>query len=69
MSLFNLRHPFFRPLWRRIAVVAVCAGWGFFELSMGNAFWVVLFWGLAGVCAYEFFVIYDEANYRDEDET
>ena len=23
----DVDHPFFRPLWRRIALVAVCLGW------------------------------------------
>jgi hypothetical protein len=29
-------HPFFRPLWRRILLVAVCVGWSIFEFSMLN---------------------------------
>ena len=65
MRLFEVRHPFFRPLWRRVVVVAICAAWGLVELSGGNTFWVVLFWGIGAICAWEFFVVYDAANYTE----
>ncbi len=35
----DAQHPFFRPLWRRIAIVAFCAGWAAFEFYMGNETW------------------------------
>ncbi|WP_417670018.1 DUF3329 domain-containing protein [Roseibium sp.] len=33
------QHPFFRPLWRRIAVVLFCAAWAAFEFYNGNQTW------------------------------
>ncbi|WP_417686289.1 DUF3329 domain-containing protein [Roseibium sp.] len=33
------QHPFFRPLWRRIAIVAFCASWAAFEFYNGNETW------------------------------
>ncbi|MCR4268785.1 DUF3329 domain-containing protein [Nitratireductor sp. ZSWI3] len=50
MQLLDPGHPFFRPLWRRVAVVAACLGWGLFEFVSGGPFWGVLFTG-AGVYA------------------
>jgi hypothetical protein len=32
-------HPFFRPLWRRVAVVVLCAAWSGWEFSYGEEFW------------------------------
>ena len=40
-------YPAFKPLWVRLAVVAVAAGWGVFEFATGSPFWGVLFLGLA----------------------
>lgn len=68
MKLFDLRHPFFRPLWRRVAVTAVCVVWAVVELMGGNVFWAILFGGLGGLCAWEFFIVYDEVNYADRED-
>ncbi|TIT56050.1 MAG: DUF3329 domain-containing protein, partial [Mesorhizobium sp.] len=35
----DYEHPFFRPLWRRIAVVAVCLAWSVIEFASGTPFW------------------------------
>jgi len=53
-KLFDLNHPFFRPLWRRIAIIAVCFGWGIFEFAMGAPFWGTLFLGLGVYCIWGF---------------
>jgi hypothetical protein len=45
----DAEHPFFRPLWRRIAVVAFCAAWAAFEFWHREAFWGTL---AAGMAAY-----------------
>ncbi|MFZ5962864.1 hypothetical protein ACOXXX_07915 [Thalassococcus sp. BH17M4-6] len=44
--MFDLRHPFFNPLWRRVLTVAVCAGWALVEFSQGNTGWAAVFGGL-----------------------
>ena len=36
MQLIDPAHPFYRPLGRRIAVVAVCAAWFAFELFISH---------------------------------
>ena len=35
-------HPWFRPLWRRVAVVAFCVAWAIFEFATGTPFWGVM---------------------------
>jgi hypothetical protein len=57
MKLLDLEHPSFKPLWVRVAVVAVCVLWGLFELAQGNTLWAVIFLGLGAVCGYRFAVI------------
>ena len=49
-------HPAFRPLWVRVAIVAVAAAWGLFEFATGSPFWGVLFLGVAAYAAWGFFV-------------
>lgn len=61
----DLRHPFFRSLWRRVAVVAVCLGWAAFEIAMGAMLWGMLFAGLGAVCAWQFFLGYDPDDGSD----
>ena len=36
MQLIDTSHPFYRPRWRRIAIVAVCAAWFLFELLVSH---------------------------------
>lgn len=43
MGFFDLDQPFFLPLWRRVAVVALCLGWAVIEVAGGAPFWAVLF--------------------------
>jgi hypothetical protein len=57
MKLLDLNHPFFKPVWVRVAVVAVCFVWGLIEFANGSALWGVFFVGLAVICGYRFTVI------------
>jgi hypothetical protein len=52
-------HPFFRPLWRRVAVVAFCVAWAIFEFVTGTPFWGIIALGFAGYGVWQFFIIYD----------
>jgi hypothetical protein len=47
-----MRHPFFRPLWVRIAIVAVCFAWATLELSRDEGTWAVIFGAIGGYAAY-----------------
>lgn len=33
---------FFKPLWRRIAIVAVCVAWTGFEFANGDQVWTMI---------------------------
>lgn len=64
------RHPFFAPLWRRIATVAATAGWAGLERYWGNTTWSLIFGALALYCFIEFFILFkpeDYANNEDPD--
>lgn len=56
MKGFDFEHPFFDPLWIRIAVFGVCVLWGLFEFVLGAPFWAILFWGLGAWCGHSFFI-------------
>jgi len=65
MTFFNLRVPFFLPVWRRVLTVAAIGGWTIVELVTASPGWAVLF-GAAGLfAAYEFFIIFDPEKYKD----
>ncbi len=53
-KLFDLRHPFFLPLWRRAATVALAGGWALFELVTNSVGWAIMFGAVAVYCVYEF---------------
>ncbi len=57
--MFDLNHPFFRPLWRRVLVTAFCLGWAAFEAAMGNPVWAVITAAIGIYCGYGFFVTFD----------
>ncbi|HTJ57699.1 MAG TPA: DUF3329 domain-containing protein [Devosiaceae bacterium] len=47
---------FFRPLWRRIAVVAVCVVWAVLELLHGEQLWIFITLGLTAYAVWMFFI-------------
>lgn len=58
MKLIDVQHSFFRPLWRRVAVVVICLGWAMYELATGSPFFAILF-GAAGLyCVHQFFIAF-----------
>lgn len=42
MQIIDPKHPFYRPLYVRLLVVAVCALWFAVELVMGSPFFMVI---------------------------
>ncbi len=58
--LLDLRHPWFRPLWRRILVVAACLGWSGFEVWGGAPFWAILFGAVGVYAAWIFFFAWED---------
>ena len=58
------QHPFFRPLWRRLAVIAVCVIWSAVEFAVGTPFWGTLLAGMAIYAVWTFLI-----SYKPEEET
>ena len=65
-GMFNLQDPFFRPLWLRTLIFAVCIVWAGFEYLSGSLGWALLFAGIGGWCAYQFFIVWTDP---DDDKT
>ncbi len=63
--LFDFNHPFFRPLWIRVLVVAACLGWALVELASGEPMWAILFGALGAAAFYGFFITF---NPREPDD-
>lgn len=57
----DVNHPWLRPLWRRVALVAFCAFWAAFELATGSQGWATLAGGMAAYGAWIFLIAYDPA--------
>lgn len=67
-SPFDVKHPFFRPFWRRALATALILGWAVFEWSGGAQVWAMVF-GIAGAYLFlQFFVQFDPADYEKADE-
>ena len=64
-KLFDFNHPFFRPLWLRILIVAVCLIWAVVEAGTGGGMWAVLFTAIGLYAGYGFFVTF---NPREPDD-
>jgi len=67
-SQFDVRHPFFRPLWRRAGFVGALGAWTLYELSNGNTIWAAIFGASTAYLAYHWFVVFDPKDYGDAGE-
>jgi hypothetical protein len=54
----DAEHPFFRPLWRRVAVVAFCAVWAAWEWWNANTLWATMVGALGAYGAWTFLLNY-----------
>lgn len=59
LKILDVEHPFFRPLWRRVAIVAFCLGWSVIEFTNFTPFWGALFGAIGLYCGWQFFVVFD----------
>ena len=62
MKLLDASHPFFNPLWRRIAVVVFALGWAAFEYSLGETVWALFFGAIGLYCAWALLLAYEPAK-------
>jgi hypothetical protein len=49
---------FFRPLWRRVGVTAVCVIWAGLELWGRDQLWIVITLGLTAYAVWSFFIAF-----------
>ncbi len=49
--LIDPAHPFYRPLWVRLAIVGVVVLMTIWEIARGDGFWMVISLALAIYCA------------------
>jgi hypothetical protein len=72
MKLLDTDHPFFRPLWIRVAIVLFTAAWTAFEVWSGSLFWAGLVGLFTVLSFYGFFIDFDPdgtgAGKRDQKE-
>lgn len=64
----DLHHPFFVPLSRRVAVVALCAAWALFEFVAGSPGWGLAAAAVGAYAAYGFFLAWDPSRIRSPDD-
>jgi hypothetical protein len=51
-------HPFFRPLWRRIAIVVFCGAWAAWEYYNQQEFWGMLALGMTAYAVWVYLWTY-----------
>ncbi len=71
MQILDPTDPFYRPRWRRVAIVAVTLGWAIFEFATGSPFWGILTGALGLYCLNALFIAYQpspDANDTPSDE-
>ncbi len=57
MAIKEQQHPFYKPLWRRVVIVAVVAAWTIVEVMTGaDGFWLLLSGGMLAYSIYIFFI-------------
>jgi hypothetical protein len=63
MKISERDHPFYRPLWRRIAIVAVVAAWAAWEVFYtGEGLWTVISLFFLGYAVWMFFITYKPSD-------
>jgi hypothetical protein len=67
MKIIDREHPFYKPLWRRIALVCVLAGWSAFEIFVTKEpMWMSVAVGLLAVSAWVFLISWPKPGQRRE---
>ena len=68
-GFLDLDVPFFIPVGRRVATVAVASLWGLYELSSGSMLWGVILLAMAAIAAWKFNATDWEAVAKRDEET
>ncbi|HEU0222871.1 MAG TPA: hypothetical protein VFR34_11765 [Paracoccaceae bacterium] len=64
MRFLDVTHPFFVPLWRRIAVVGVAGAWSALEWATGSPFWGTIALGFTGYGIWALLIAFDVEKAR-----
>lgn len=67
MQIIDAKHPYFKPLWRRIAVVVACLGWALFEALNGQSLWAAAFAAIGFYSAWVLIFRFEPESDEDED--
>ena len=51
MKFIDPDHPFYKPLWRRLVIVALCIAWTAFEFWHGEQTWGMIFLAVSAYTA------------------
>ncbi len=63
MKLIDQNHPFYKPLWRRVAIVVVTALWAAFELLVtGEGLWIVVSCAVFAISAWTFLIAWTPSS-------
>jgi hypothetical protein len=63
MKIIDQSHPFYKPLWRRIAIVAVVAVWAAFEaFYTRDPFWMTIAGGVLVICLWTFLLAWPKGS-------
>jgi len=65
VKFFDLSGPFFRPVWIRITIVAICVLWALIEFANGGPVWGCLFLTASLLAAWQFATV-DYAGDQDD---
>lgn len=60
MKWYEVRTAAFRPLWRRVAVVALVLLWIAIEVAHGTLFWAAGFGCIAAYLIWAFFIAFED---------
>ena len=68
MQLIDPDHPFYRPLWIRLVIVALCLGWAIVEASTKEPFWAIIVGALGIYAAYKLLLTFSPQPLKQEPE-
>lgn len=60
-----IEHPWLDPLWRRLVLVAFCAGWTGVEYSLGSTTWTYIVGAVTLYGAWAYLVAYKAPDARN----
>ena len=63
MRILDTEHPFFQPLWVRVAIVILAFTWAAFEFAMGEDLWALIFGAIGSFYTWALLI-----NYRNSHE-